>query len=137
MNKFKIIEKNVELYKKKRLQSPEEDWPFDIRDALFCINKNLFDPTYSLKAMRDLCNLSDTNFSSRFRHYVGMAPREYITFHRVHSGMMLFRNRKLKHVRISEIGFTVGYENPSSFTMTFKRFTGLSPKEWKRGQTLK
>jgi AraC-like DNA-binding protein len=136
MGRFKIIDKNVERYKNQKLQSPEEHWPFDIRDALLCINKHLFDPSYSLKTMRELCNLSDTNFSSRFRHYVGMTPREYITYHRVHSGMMLFRNKKLKNVRISEIGFTVGYENPSSFTMTFKRFTGLSPKEWKRVQML-
>jgi AraC-like DNA-binding protein len=134
MSKLKIINKHVERYKNQKLTSPGKAWPFDVRDALICINNHLFDHNYSVKTMRDLCNLSDTNFSSRFRHYVGMTPREYITFHRVQSGMMLFRNKKLKHVRVSEIGFIVGYENPSSFTMTFKRYTGLSPKEWKRVQ---
>lgn len=134
MDKLKIIDRNIGGYKNKRLRLPEKEWPFDIRDALLCLNKHFFDPSYSVKTMRELCNISDTNFSSRFRHYVGMTPREYITFHRVRAGMRLLRNEKLKHVHVSEIGFTVGYETPSSFTMTFKRYTGLSPKEWKRIQ---
>lgn len=131
MDVLKNIDRNLEHYKKK-LHTPDTDWPFDIRDALLCINKDLFDPIYSVKTMRERCNISDTNFSSRFRNYVGMTPREYITFHRIRAGMRLLRNENLKHIHVSEIGFTVGYETPSSFTMTFKRCTGLSPREWKR-----
>jgi AraC-like DNA-binding protein len=33
---------------------------------------------------------------------------------------------------ISEIGDIVGYEDHSAFTRAFRRYSGYSPKEWRR-----
>ncbi len=126
-----IKNRSLELYKK-RLKKPEKNWPFDIRKGLHCINRHLFDTGYSVHTMRERCGIADTNFSSRFRNYVGMAPREYIVYHRIRAGKLLLRHEKLDQVQITDIGFTVGYEKPSSFTMAFKKQTGTTPKAWKR-----
>ena len=133
---IKIKEQVLDLYKKELLK-PEKDWPFDIREGLLCINKHLFNIGYSVSTMKDRCNITDTNYSSRFCNYVGMTPGKYITHHRIQAARKLISNKKLKNVRMSSIGFVVGYEKPSSFTMTFKRKTGgLPPKKWKNGQLL-
>lgn len=60
---------------KKELKQPEKNWPFDIRKGLHCINRHLFDTDYSVKTMKERCCIPDSNFSSRFRNYVGMTPR--------------------------------------------------------------
>jgi AraC-like DNA-binding protein len=33
---------------------------------------------------------------------------------------------------LSEIAFLIGFENQSSFTRAFKRWTGETPKSWQR-----
>jgi AraC-like DNA-binding protein len=127
----KIKNNCIELYKKS-LKKSEKNWPFDIRKGLHCINRHLFDTDYSVNKMRERCDIADTNFSTRFRNYVGMTPREYIVFHRIHAGKLLLRHEKLDHLHVTDIGFTVGYEKPSSFSMAFKKQTGITPKAWKR-----
>jgi AraC-like DNA-binding protein len=130
MNELKVKKRTLEKYIN-RLTKPKKDWPYDIQRGLRCINKHLFHPGYSVHMMKEICKIADRNYSSRFRNYVGMTPRAYIACHRVRAGKKLLEHKELSNVHVNDIGFSVGYEKPSSFTMIFKRKTGVSPKVWK------
>lgn len=38
-----------------------------------------------------------------------------------------------RHARIGETGIRCGFKTPASFTMAFKVFLGVTPKQWKDG----
>lgn len=43
----------------------------------------------------------------------------------------LLKKENLKDLPVNSLGFLVGFEKPSSFSMAFKKKTGSTPKEWK------
>lgn len=115
----------------RELTRPQNDWPSDVRDALIFLNTHLFETTCTVKKMRKQCHLKQRNFSTRFRNYVGVPPVGYLIYHRVEAAKMLLLDEKLDESYISEIGFAVGYEKPSAFTMLFIKNEQLSPGKWK------
>lgn len=123
----KLLDKYVE-----NLSKIEKRWPHDIIKSLECINANIFEPGFSIKTMREECNIHAQNFSSRFDNYVGFTPRAYITYHRIVAAKLLLKKENLKDIPVNSLGFLVGFEKPSSFSMAFKKRTGTTPKEWKQ-----
>jgi AraC-like DNA-binding protein len=123
--------RHLSVYRKK-LISPKSNWPYDITNVLRCLNKHLFEADFTVKQLKENCMISDQNFSSRFSNYVGLTPRQYITYHRVQAAKMLLSDRQLKKIQVNRLGFLVGYEKPSSFAMIFKKKTGFSPNSWRK-----
>lgn len=117
------------IYGTEKVKQPEEKWPNDIVRALKCLNKNLFDQGFTISKMRQMCNIPQKNFSSRFKYYVGYTPASYIKYHRIQCSKEL-----IHHIdgdfSISDLAFEVGYEYPSTFSNAFKNIIGLSPKEY-------
>lgn len=64
-----LLDKYIE-----NLSEIDKSWPHDIIKALECINANVFQPGYSIKNMREMCNIKGQNFSSRFNNYIGFTP---------------------------------------------------------------
>lgn len=122
---------------KLQLPTPDENWPFDIRDGLNCINKHMFDPGFTVKTMRDQCNIKAQDFSSRFDNYIGFSPRAYITHHRIQLAKILLKDKEFRKLHVNTLGFFVGFEKPSSFSMTFRNHAGISPKKWRKNIYLK
>lgn len=72
--------------------------------------------------------LNPSYFSNLFKAETGMNFSEYLMKIRMEKAMQLLRNPK---VRIYEIGNMVGYEDAVSFGRAFKKFVGMSPKEYR------
>jgi len=104
---------------------PVNGWPHEIRAGLEYINANLFDTKFSIAAMKRECMITDQNFSSRFRNYVGFTPRDYIKRHRVRLVKFLMDQKSLTRFPLNTLGFMAGYEKPSTFAMIFKKETGF------------
>lgn len=131
---MKKINKALHLLEKyaENLSLCEDHWPYDIIRALECINTNIFEPGFTIKVMRQKCNIKGQNFSSRFENYVGFTPRAYITYHRIEASKQLLKKEDFKSLPVNSLGFLVGFEKPSSFSMSFKKRTGTTPREWKQ-----
>ncbi len=114
------------------LSQPTDGWHIEINRALSLLNKKLFLPECNVTVIKELNKTPQKNFSSRFRRLVGKTPGEYITHHRIALARQLLMDKRLIHFPISDIGYTVGYERPHSFTMTFKNRTGESPGVWRK-----
>jgi len=121
----------LENYRNHLIQA-EADWPADVRTALNYLNEHLFETTCTVKKMREDCNLHQRNFSTWFRNYVGMPPVSYLRYHRVEAAKLLLSEEKLAKSFIGEIGFAVGYESPSTFSMLFMKNEKISPGKWRR-----
>lgn len=71
------------IYCTEKIKQPEDKWPNDILRALKCLNENLFNQGFTVTKMRQMCNIPQKNFSSRFKFYVGYTPVSYLKYHRI------------------------------------------------------
>jgi AraC family transcriptional regulator len=85
----------------------------------------------SLAALADLADLSLHHFARAFRESFGAPP------HRYHMARRMDRARRLLQgpaLSVTQIGIQLGFRETSSFTRAFRKFTGLTPTEYRRHQ---
>jgi AraC family transcriptional regulator len=83
----------------------------------------------SLATLAELANLSLFHFARAFKQSFGVPP------HRYHSDRRMDRARSLLQrpaLSVTQIGIQTGFRETSSFTRAFRRFTGLTPTEYRR-----
>jgi AraC family transcriptional regulator len=83
----------------------------------------------SLAALAELVNLSLFHFARAFKQSFGVPP------HRYHSDRRMDRARSLLQrpaLSVTEIGVQTGFRETSSFTRAFRKFSGLTPTEYRR-----
>jgi AraC-like DNA-binding protein len=73
-------------------------------------------------------NMSCSSLSRRLRQE-GVTYRQMLTETQRSLALQYLRDASLP---ISEIGFRLGFEDLSSFSRSFRRWTGVSPREWRR-----
>lgn len=74
-----------------------------------------------------LCNMSLSTFKRKFAKVFGDAPKQWFFKMRMQRAADLLKDQGLK---ASEIYEQLGYENLSSFVQAFKKFHGLTPKQF-------
>ena len=89
--------------------------------------------SWSVPQMAKMASVSRSAFSERFRNLVGRPPLQYLTDIRMQKACRLLRESKTD---VSDITSLVGYESPSSFSNAFRRWSGLSPVEYRRGKAV-
>lgn len=76
-----------------------------------------------------LCHMNPSYFSTFFKKFMGLSPKEFITRRRI--------QRAVEYIRTSEktvldIAHCCGFNNTSSFNKAFKKMTGKTPSEFRR-----
>jgi AraC family transcriptional regulator len=85
----------------------------------------------SLTALAEIAGLSLFHFARAFTQSFGVPPHQY------HMGRRMDRARSLLQkpaLSVTEIGIQIGFRETSSFTRAFRRFTGLTPTEYRRNR---
>lgn len=72
--------------------------------------------------------MSPSRFAARFQSALGDSPMAYITKWRMN---VAGRQLKESQHKIEEVAVSVGYENVSAFSRTFKKYLGTSPAAWR------
>lgn len=72
--------------------------------------------------------MSPSRFAARFNAALGDSPMAYITKWRMN---VAGRRLKESQHKIEEVAVSIGYENVSAFSRTFKKFLGTSPAAWR------
>jgi AraC family transcriptional regulator len=83
----------------------------------------------SLATLAKLARLSQSHFSRAFKQSFGLPPHEYHIQRRIEKAKALLAERETS---VTDVGFTLGYSHTSSFSVAFRKFTGLSPSEFRR-----
>lgn len=99
-----------------------------VQPALDYIQKHYFEGI-TLRDMGKLCSVSTSYFSKLFNEATGCHLPEYINRCRVERACNLLENSNLPIAAISQ---EVGWEDPSYFIRTFKKFISLTPTEYRR-----
>lgn len=80
-------------------------------------------------AMANRSGLKPRTFGRRFRSATGYLPIEYVHALRIEEARQMIETNE---GAIDEVGYKVGYEDPTFFRRLFKRKTGLTPVAYKR-----
>jgi AraC family transcriptional regulator len=83
----------------------------------------------SLATLAELVNLSLFHFARAFRQSFGVPPHRYHSARRMDRARILLQRPALS---VTEIGVQTGFRETSSFTRAFRRFTGVTPTEYRR-----
>lgn len=103
-----------------------------IREAQMFIEHN-FQEKISVDQLADMFAISRRNFVRRFKKATANTPLEYIQRVKVEAAK---KSLESTDENISEIMFSVGYSDTKSFRNVFKRYTGMSPLDYKKKYSL-
>lgn len=99
-----------------------------IQKAIYYIEQHYAEAHLSLQ---DICNhvlMSTSSFSQAFKQYTEVTYVEYLTRVRIDKAKELLRLTEYKFYQIAE---KVGYTDPNYFSSSFKKHTGLTPKQYR------
>jgi|GEM_PF-331947 len=87
------------------------------------------DKELSLSSISRLVFMNPTYFSELFKKETGKNFVEYVTKCRLNAAKDLLKNSELK---MSEISCKIGYESLNYFYKVFKKYEGITPKEYRK-----
>jgi AraC-like DNA-binding protein len=83
----------------------------------------------SLEQLGSAVRISGRHLCRAFRESVGVPPRRYIIQRRIERAKELMRDPSL---RLTDIALSTGFGDASSFSRSFRRFTGLAPRAYRK-----
>jgi AraC family transcriptional regulator len=86
----------------------------------------------TLSDMAAVACLSPFHFLRAFKQLFGLTPHHYLTQKRLERAQFLLA--KTEH-SVTDICFEVGFESLGSFSALFRRYTGLSPRDYRKSAT--
>ena len=87
------------------------------------------DDNISLAKLAGLARLSPFHFDRAFKQSFELPPHRYLTLRRIERAKELLGQTDLS---VTRIGFNVGFGNTSSFSVAFRRETGVTPTDFRR-----
>ena len=102
-----------------------------IRKAKAFIGEHYTNPELTLRQVSNEVAMSNNHFCTIFSQETGVTFTEYITSLRIEKAKELLRDRQM---RTSDVSASIGYNDPHYFSYLFKKYTGLSPRDYRRGE---
>jgi AraC-like DNA-binding protein len=99
-----------------------------LKKALNYIQNNYMNRIY-ISDLAELLNMSEDNLFKFFKALTGKTPVSYINLYRIEVAKELLRDLSLP---LTEICFSVGFENMSYFIKTFKKYKDCTPNEYRK-----
>lgn len=92
------------------------------------VMNNYKDPELSLGKVAEFASVSTGYLSGLFKKESGTNFIKYLTDVRMEKSMQLLRTTDMKTY---EIAYETGFSNPHYFSISFKKYTGISPSEFR------
>lgn len=84
--------------------------------------------SFSLEDVADYVELTPTYFTKLFKDQTKQTFIDYVTEYRIEKSKELLRQTNLS---LKEIAYEVGYKDPNYYSRVFKKWTNLSPKQFR------
>ncbi len=96
------------------------------------MNSN-FEKPMTLDYLAGFIGMSKYAFSRSFRKYTGFSPIDYLITQRIERAKTLLKNSSMS---VGEISEEVGINDINNFTNLFRKKTGMTPGEFRKGGNL-
>lgn len=94
------------------------------------LNKNISEPK-QIKDFNNLISISQKSFIQKFKNTFHIAPNQYARLKQVNHAIIKLNVNKYKN--LTSIGLDCGFYDQSHFIKTFKKYSGLTPKQFLKG----
>jgi AraC-like DNA-binding protein len=88
--------------------------------------------SWTVAELADRATMSRSAFSATFAKVLGKPPLQYLRQRRMLMACRLLRNPT---IGLNQVASRVGYDSVSAFSTAFKRFSGMSPGDYRRRET--
>lgn len=85
---------------------------------------------WSVTTLARLAGISRSGFAAKFAAMMQETPAQYVARLRMHQALTLLRE---EGARVSDVAQQLGFESDATFSRAFKRVTGRTPSEARRG----
>ncbi len=107
---------------------PDHVVQIDLRLTGFLAEKKPFlQPSYTLRQLSEDTQISLHHLSAFINQYYGMKFNDLINHYRVHYCKQKLQNEEWRHKKLEAIGMESGFNNRNTFSIAFKKVTGVSP----------
>ena len=91
------------------------------------LDENITEPSFSIENFGNEMNVSRMQLHRKLKALTGQSASEFLRSQRLKLAAKILREKKIP---ISEVGYTVGFNDPSYFTKSFKKEFGMTPSEY-------
>jgi AraC family transcriptional regulator len=99
---------------------------YKLQQVIDYIHENLAE-NISLETLAEQAEISQYHFARLFKEATGFTPYKFVIKCRIERAKDLILHSQLN---MAEIALKVGFNSQSNFTQNFKRFTGVTPKQF-------
>lgn len=117
------LEEQVEEVK---LKSPDEKL---LDRIMMTINSHLNDSDLSVDMIAEEVGISRVHLHRKMKELTGQTPHDFIRNIRLKQAANLLANRGMN---VTEVMYACGFSNSASFSTVFKKFYGMSPRDYMR-----
>lgn len=114
-----------------QLNLTSEDEAF-VKRCVECVQRHLSDSTFDQQTFADEVNMSKSTLYKRLKSLTGMYTSAFIRHIRMRAACQLLEAQP--HIRIAELAYAVGYNEPKYFSSCFKKDFGMLPTEYAEKQ---
>jgi AraC family transcriptional regulator, arabinose operon regulatory protein len=115
---------NHSVYRPAERSSTEQD---PIGRTIAYMRQKL-DKTLTLEELAQVAGMSTSHYSTVFRKKVQSAPINFFTFLKIQHACRLLQDTSL---RIKDVAYQIGYEDPYYFSRVFTSVMGTSPRQFR------
>lgn len=98
-----------------------------LSQAIRFIRDNMDNANLSIEEFAKQMNISRSMLFRRLKATTGLAPVDFVHRVRITYSIELLKS----DYNFSQIAYMIGFNDPKYFTKCFKRYTGMTPSEWK------
>jgi signal transduction histidine kinase/DNA-binding response OmpR family regulator/ligand-binding sensor domain-containing protein len=109
----------------KKELTPDESF---LSDVIEVIKNNVTEQDFSIDRLADIMGLSRSNLFRKLKGLVKMSPSDLIIKIKLNRAEQLMQERK--NIRISEIAYESGFQDPKYFSTLFRKHYGKTPTEF-------
>jgi AraC-like DNA-binding protein len=99
----------------------------------FMLEKEPFlEPLLTIQELADRVKMPVRDLSVLINHHINQHFFDFVNEYRVQKAMTFLKDPKKKELKVSEILYEVGFNSKSSFHTSFKKYTNLTPTEFRK-----
>lgn len=119
--------KVVQIKKERAPKLPATRKPEEKISKAIRFVENNFASDLKNRQLADYCGMTEFRFSRVFKERYGVRFREYLIFFRLREARRLLANAE---VSVTEVAYSVGFNDPSYFTRVFRKHFGKNPSDY-------